>query len=425
MSPSSPPPRTDFDDETLARPSHRRAKGPTVVLVVSGSIAAYKAVEVARLLVKEGVRVVPVLTRGAQRFLGAATLSGVTGERAHTEMFDAGVAGESHVDLAAEADLVLIAPATADLLARLASGRADDLATAVVLCARTPVLAAPAMHPSMWSHPATQRNVATLASDGRVDLVGPVDGEVASGDRGVGRMAEPAAIASAALARVTKKDLARLRVVVTAGPTVEDFDPVRFLGNRSTGKMGFAIAERAAARGAEVTLIAGPVTLATPTGVRRVDVRSALAMRGALWQALGPELRGADALVMAAAVADYRPAEQHATKVKRGPEPMTLELVPNPDLLAEIGAARAERLPVLVGFAVETDTDDRVIVAALNKLETKRVDLVVANHAREAFGRDDNRATFVTRGGVDAHPTMPKRDLADKLLDRVAQLVRR
>ncbi|HVY46588.1 MAG TPA: bifunctional phosphopantothenoylcysteine decarboxylase/phosphopantothenate--cysteine ligase CoaBC, partial [Minicystis sp.] len=388
-------------------------------------IAAYKAVEVARLLVKAGVHVVPVMTRAAREFLGPLTLSGITGEAVRGEMFDPGFAGEMHVALADAADLVLLVPATADLLARLALGRADDLVTALALSAKGPVLAAPAMHPRMWAHPATQRNVKTLAELGRVELVGPVDGEVASGDKGVGRMAEPHAIAAAVLARVGRRDLARLRVVVTAGPTVEDVDPVRFLGNRSTGKMGFAIAERAAARGADVTLIAGPVALPTPFGVRRIDVRSALAMRGALWQALGPELHGADALVMSAAVADYRPAEEHAAKVKRSAAPMTLELVPNPDLLAEIGAARTSRLPVLVGFAVETDTDDRVVAAALNKLETKRVDLVVANHARDAFGRDDNRATFVTRGGADALGTMSKHDLADRLLDRIAGLARR
>jgi phosphopantothenoylcysteine decarboxylase / phosphopantothenate---cysteine ligase len=422
-----PSPAELFDDETISRagvfgPSSAPT-GPTIALAVSGSIAAYKAAEVARLLVKEGARVIPLMTRAAREFLGAVTLSGITGERVAGDMFDPGFPGEMHVAIAERADVVLLVPATADLLARLASGRADDLVTALALAAKGPVIAAPAMHPRMWSHPATQRNVKTLVDDGRIELVGPVDGEVASGDKGFGRMAEPSVIAAAAMARAGKRDLARLRVVVTAGPTVEDFDPVRFLGNRSTGKMGFAIAERAAVRGAEVTLIAGPVTLPTPHGVRRIDVRSALAMRGALWQALGPELHGADALVMAAAVADYRPAEEHAAKIKRTAEAMHLELLPNPDLLAEIGAARGEKLPVLVGFAVETDSDDRVVAAALNKLETKRVDLVVANHARDAFGKDDNRATFVTRGGADALGVLSKKDLADRLLDRIATLV--
>lgn len=367
----------------------------------------------------------PIMTRSAQQFLGATTLSGLCGEKVHEDMWDPSFAGELHVDLARRADVVALIPATADLLARLAQGRADDLVTALALCAKGPVLAAPAMHPRMWAHPAVQRNVALLAEQGRVELLGPVDGEVASGESGLGRMADPAQIAAAILARATRRDLAPLKIVITAGPTVEDFDPVRFLGNRSTGKMGFALAERAAARGADVTLIAGPVTLPTPYGVRRVDVRSALAMRGALWQAMGPELKHADVLIMSAAVADYRPAQEHATKMKRDSNALSLELVPNPDLLAEIGAARADRTPVLVGFAVETDTDDRVVAAALNKLEKKRVDLVVANHARDAFGKDDNRATLVTRGSADVLGVLTKRDLADRILDRVATLSRR
>jgi phosphopantothenoylcysteine decarboxylase/phosphopantothenate--cysteine ligase len=392
---------------------------------VSGSIAAYKAVEVARLLVKGGARVVPVMTRGAKEFLGPLTLSGITGEAVHDEMFRPDYAGELHVALAHEADVILLVPATADLLARVAAGRADDLVTALVLCARGPVLAAPAMHPRMWSNPATQRNVELLVQDGRVELLGPVEGEVASGETGMGRLASPELIASAALARAGRHDLAGLRVVVTAGPTVEDIDPVRFVGNRSTGKMGFAVAERAAARGAQVTLVAGPVTLPTPFGVRRVDVRSAIAMRSALWQALGPELEGADALVMTAAVGDYRPAETHAAKLKRSAETMQLELVPNPDILAEVGAARQGATPVLVGFAVETDTDDRVIASAAGKLESKRVDLVVANHASDSFGRDDNRATLVTRAGAQPLGVLAKVDLADRVLDRVLTLLRR
>lgn len=436
--PSVPPPRPSrprpparaeaqapeaFDDETITRApvGHR----PTIALAVSGSIAAYKAVEVARLLVKRGARVLPVMTRSGQEFVGSMTLSGICGEKVRDEMFDHHVAGEIHVDLAVEADLVLIVPATADLLARMAQGRANDLVTALALCARGPVLAAPAMHPRMWSHPATQRNVTALLRDGRVELVGPVEGEVASGEVGVGRLAEPAQIAAVALARIGRRDLAGVRIVVTAGPTVEDIDPVRFLGNRSTGKMGFAVAERAAARGAEVTLIAGPVALPSPFGVRRVDVRSAVAMRSAAWQALGPELKGADVLIMTAAVSDYRPAEERASKIKRSGQGMTLELVANPDILAEIGAARAERAPVLVGFAVETDTDERVVASARGKLESKRVDIVVANHARDAFATDDNRATFVSQAGAEPMPLLSKLELADRLLDRVLPLCRR
>jgi phosphopantothenoylcysteine decarboxylase / phosphopantothenate---cysteine ligase len=272
----------------------------------------------------------------------------------------------------------------------------------------------------MWSHPATTRNVATLQQDGRVSFCGPVEGEVASGERGLGRMAEPEEITNAALAALIKRDLEGLGVVVTAGPTVEDLDPVRFLGNRSTGKMGFAIAERAAARGASVTLIAGPVSLPTPPSVRRIDVRSALAMKAALWETLGAELERADALIMTAAIADYRPAETSPTKRKRSAEPLELKLVPNPDLLAEVGAARAGSVPMLIGFAVETADDEGIVAYARGKLRAKRVDLVVANHAADSFGRDDNRATLVTENAEEPLGVMSKRDLADRILDRVA-----
>lgn len=433
MSGRPPPPPAPPPPHDPAPPSGAAARRPVVALAVSGSIAAYKAAEVARLLIQAGARVLPIMTRSAREFLGPTTLSGLCGEPVRETMWDPGFAGELHVALAAEADVILLVPATADLLSRLAAGRADDLVTALALCAKGPVLAAPAMHPRMWAHPATARNVATLAADGRVQLVGPVFGEVASGERGLGRMAEPAAIAAAALAQVAPRDLAGLRVVVTAGPTLEDLDPVRFLGNRSTGKMGFAVAERAAARGAQVTLIAGPVSLSTPPGVARVDVRGALSMRSALWRALGEDLRGADALIMTAAVSDYRPAEQHATKLKRSPDITSLPLVANPDLLAEIGAARAARgpaaaggarAPVLVGFAVETAADEGVVAYARHKLAQKRVDMIVANHASDAFGRDDNRATLVTEDAADALGVLPKPVLADRILDRVAQRCR-
>jgi len=401
---------------------HGPLGGRTIALCVTGSIAAYKSVELARLLVKAGAKVLPVMTASATRFLGAVTLAGITGEAVATDMWDAGFAGEMHVRLAERADLVVIVPATADVLSRLAHGRADDLVTALALCARGPVLAAPAMHPRMWDHPATQRNVAELAAQKRVTLVGPVSGEVASGDVGHGRMAEPEAIAAAIATALSPRDLAGLRVVVTAGPTLEDVDPVRFLGNRSTGKMGFAIAERAAARGAEVTLVAGPVSLPTPHGVKRVDVRGAVTMRQALWQAMGLDLSRADALVMAAAVADHRPAETSATKIKKGDERVTLELVKNPDLLAEVGAARAGKRPVLVGFALETERGEALVAYARRKLKDKRVDLVVANEASESFGREDNVATLVGADEAQSLPSMSKLSLADVVLEKVRAL---
>jgi phosphopantothenoylcysteine decarboxylase / phosphopantothenate---cysteine ligase len=396
-----------------------RLSGRRITLFVTGSIAAYKAAILARLLVQQGAIVQPVFTASASRFVGEATLSGITGRPVLSDMFQAGVAGELHVELAQQSELCAVVPATADLIARLASGRADDLVTATLLCASCSVLIAPAMHPRMWSHPATQRNVARLESDGRVERVGPVYGEVASGEQGIGRMSEPEEILFAIVRRLTPGDLAGRHVVVTAGPTAEDLDPVRFLTNRSSGKMGFAVAERAAARGARVTLIAGPVSLPTPWGVSRVDVRSAVAMRGAVWQALGPDLAQADALVMAAAVGDYRFAETHAAKIKRTSERQSLELVRNPDILAEIGDARRAPTPVLVGFAVETEGEAALVISAKKKLGQKKVDLVVANLAEDSFGKSDNRALLVGAREVTPAGTLEKVELADRILDQI------
>ncbi|HEY2512270.1 MAG TPA: bifunctional phosphopantothenoylcysteine decarboxylase/phosphopantothenate--cysteine ligase CoaBC, partial [Polyangiaceae bacterium] len=405
-------------------------EGRTVALAVTGSIAAYKSVELARLLVQAGAKVLPVMTASAVRFLGPVTLSGICGQAVALDMWDPGFSGEMHVSIADRADAVVVAPATADFLARLATGRADDLATALLLCAReVPVLVAPAMHPRMWSHPATQESVAAIARHRRVQLVGPVVGPVASGEIGMGRMSEPSAIAAAlgVALRAGVRDLAGKHVVVSAGPTFEDLDPVRFLGNRSSGKMGFAIAERAAARGAKTTLVAGPVTQPTPPGVTRVDVRSADEMRAALWRALESDLQGADALVMSAAVADYRPAERSAHKLKKEGERASLELAKNPDLLAEIGAARAAAgasKPVLVGFALETKSGDELIAYARGKLVAKKCDLVVANEAHQALGTDENRVTLVGASDAEALPVLSKRALADEILERVKARLR-
>ena len=404
----------------MDEPLSARTGDLSVALCVTGSIAAYKAAQVARLLVKAGARVLPVMTASASHFLGAATLSGITGEPVRAGMWDPSFAGEMHVAIANQADVVLVVPATADFLARLAQGRADDLVAALALVARGPVVVAPAMHPRMWLHPATQRNVATLVADGRVTILGPATGEVANGDQGPGRMVEPEEIVEAAFAAVAPKDLVGRRVLVTAGPTVEDLDPVRFLGNRSTGRMGFAIAARAAARGADVTLVAGPVTLPTPPRVRRLDVRGALEMRDAMNGALA---QGIDAVVMAAAVADYRPAETSATKVKKQGERGSVELVRNPDLIAELGRARQGSSPVLVAFALETGAHDHVVAEARRKLAEKRVDLVVANEASVAFGGDDNEVTFVTVAREDRLPRASKAALADALLDRIQSLL--
>jgi len=382
-------------------------------------VAAYKAVLLLRALKQEGAELEVVLTQSGAKFIGAATFAGLTGRAPHTSMFEGDVTGELHVELARRTDLLLIAPATADVLARLAQGRADDLLTATALCATCPVLVAPAMHPSMWAHPATQRNVQTLSQDQRVGFVGPVAGEVASGDVGLGRLAEPETILAFVIGQLSTGSLRGRHIVVSAGPTAEDIDPVRFISNRSSGKMGFAVAERAAAHGAKVTLVAGPVALATPAGVTRVDVRSAHAMRGAIWQALKPDLSGADALIMTAAVADYRPAETHASKLKRGESTIGLELVPNDDLLAEIGAARRAKHPVLVGFALETETDERLINAARNKLAKKRVDLVVANQPDSSIGKDTMSGSLVGVRNAEPFGPLPKRDVADRILDFV------
>lgn len=419
-SPSQRPPPPRSQPPAPVKTRRGRLEDKRITLAVSGSIAAYKAVLLARSLVTEGAEVQVLFTRSASEFVGEATFAGITGKAVLSNMFAPGVPGELHVELASKTDLLLVVPATADLLARLVQGRADDLVAATVLCSTCPVLAAPAMHPAMWAHPATQRNVELLAADGRVTRVGPVYGEVASGEQGIGRMAEPEEILAAVLVTLAPHDLSGRHVVVTAGPTVEDIDPVRFVSNRSSGKMGFAVAERAAARGARVTLVSGPTHLSTPFGVTRVDVRSAVAMRGAVWQALGPDLGAADALVMAAAVGDYRPAETHATKLKRGSDRVNLELSQNPDILKEIGEARAGRRPVLVGFAVEADRDDKVIAYARGKLDAKKVDVVVANHADDSFGKDDNRVSLVTRERVEPLPKSSKQEIADRVLDFVA-----
>jgi phosphopantothenoylcysteine decarboxylase/phosphopantothenate--cysteine ligase len=254
-----------------------------------------------------------------------------------------------------------------------------------------------------------------------VRLVGPVAGAVASGDVGMGRMAEPNAIFDAVLRTLLERQTLRgVRLLVTAGPTTEDIDPVRYVGNRSSGKMGFAVAKRAVELGARVTLVAGPVSLPTPPGVTRIDVTSAASLKDALWHVLGGDLGGTDALVMAAAVADYRPAAASLTKLRRSAAPLTLELVPNPDLLAEVGRARQRSRPVLVGFALGTEDDGRAVVTARQKLADKRIDFVVSNHADESIGRDDIRAILVGPSDEEHVPLGPKSLLADRILARVA-----
>jgi phosphopantothenoylcysteine decarboxylase / phosphopantothenate---cysteine ligase len=378
----------------------------------------------ARLFIKLGAEVDVLLTRAATEFIGPLTFAAITGKPAHTDMFDAKGAGESHVALSARTNLVVVAPATADVLSRMAAGRADDLVTATLLCSTCPIVVAPAMHPHMWSHPATERNVAQLEKDGCVEFVGPELGEVASGDIGRGRMADPEQIAYAVQKRLTTQDLAGRHIVITAGPTVEDIDPVRVLSNRSSGKMGFALASCAHLRGARVTLLSGPVALPTPIGVTRVDIRSAAELRVALWDTLRPDLSGSDALIMAAAVGDYRPAQTASTKLARGTEALSLSLVPNADILAEVGHARKGALPCLVGFAVETGIDTAVIDRAREKRVKKAVDLVVANHAEESLGRDNNRVFLVQGTSEPAVYSASKPVIANHILDWLALRLR-
>jgi phosphopantothenoylcysteine decarboxylase / phosphopantothenate---cysteine ligase len=391
--------------------------GKTVVLGITGSIAAYKAVIVARLLVQAGAKVHPVLTAGAERFVGAVTFSGITGNPALRDMWDPAFQGEMHVELSARADLIIVSPVTADALARFAQGRADDLLGALLLCAKCPVLLAPAMHPRMWSHPAVQANVSALKGQGRTQLVGPVDGAVASGESGFGRMAEPEAIVTAAERALEPPRARGQRVLVTAGPTHEALDPVRYLGNRSSGTMGFAIAGAFAAAGADVHLIAGPVSLDTPPGVRRTNVESAQQMFDAVHGALGADLGGADIVIMAAAVADFRPdaAAQEKIKKTQGAAP-TVALVPNVDILLSLGAARRGTAPLLVGFALETGSDAQVLAYAAEKLSRKRVDLVVANAAADALGGEHTRAFFVDASGHTGGEPESKASLAQKLV---------
>lgn len=382
-----------------------------ILLIVGGGISAYKSVMVAREILRLGGTVDTIVTRAACHFVSPVTFAGITGRRAHTDLWDPSFPGELHVELTRQADLVLVAPATADLLANAAHGLAHDLATTALLCARSPVIMAPAMHTRMWQHPATQANVQTLTARG-IRMIGPAVGPLASGEIGIGRMSEPEEI-TAAVIETLKGDLMGMRILVTAGPTHEAIDPVRFVSNRSSGKMGVAIATRARERGATVTLIHGPLAVPPPAGVHAIAVRTALEMR----DAVVPRATEHDVVIMAAAVADYRPAQVACDKIKKGQDPIVLTMVRNPDILAELGAQRGtERRPLLVGFAVETE---HLVAYARNKLEQKRCDLVVANLAEHGFEGDDNVVTIVSREAVTELGRMSKRDVADRILDMV------
>ncbi|GGD49062.1 phosphopantothenoylcysteine decarboxylase [Pseudoxanthomonas indica] len=387
---------------------------------MGGGIAAYKALELVRRLRDAGAVVQVAMTEGAQQFVTPLSFQALSGQPVRTSLWDsAAEAAMGHIELARWADRILVAPATADLLARLSHGFANDLVTTLCLATTAPITVAPAMNHRMWLHPATQANIATLRERG-VQIIGPEDGPLAEGESGPGRLSEPeqivAALGSAAAVPPTHAgELAGLKVVVSAGPTYEDLDPVRYLGNRSSGKMGFAVAASAARRGAEVVLVAGPVQLPTPSGVKRIDVRSAAQMREAVFGAFP-----ADIYIGAAAVADYSPRVSVQNKIKKTGETLTLDLVRTPDILAEV-AAQTQGLKLVVGFAAETEN---VAHYARGKLQAKRLDMIVANQvgiAGGGFESDQNAMTAYWNGGERDFSTAPKTQLADALMDLIVE----
>lgn len=393
-----------------------------VLLAVSGGIAAYKAAELCRLLVRCGASVHVMMTASGRRFVTEVTFGALSGHPVATDLFDPVQEAQiGHIGLADQSDLLLVAPATANLMAKLAHGLADDLVSTVALAFAGPVLLAPAMNVHMWEHAATRQNIETLVARG-CRLVGPGSGEMACGHVGEGRMAEPELILQAAAACLVPQDLEGRAVLVTAGPTHEPLDPVRFVGNRSSGKMGFALAAEAVARGARTTLIAGPCSLATPFGVERVDVTTAAQMA----EAVRARLDGKDALIMAAAVADYRPTQTAPTKLKKeeAGAKLSLELMRTEDILG--GLSRGEGGPVVIGFAAETGDLEK---KARAKLTAKRCDLLVANDVSQegaGFEVDTNRVTLLDSSGERQElPLCSKREVARRILDRLPALLRR
>ena len=394
--------------------------GQRILLVIGGGIAAYKCLEFIRRAKDRGYRVRAVMTKAAAMFVTPLSVGAITGERVFTEIFDRDDEHDvGHIRLAREADLVVVAPATADLIARMAGGHADDLATTVLLATDRPILAAPAMNPRMWAHPATQRNVALLEMDG-VAFVGPGTGEMAErGESGVGRMSEPAEILDAAVELLegaprhgTDGPLTGRKVLITAGPTHEPIDPVRYISNRSSGKQGYAIAAAAHALGASVTLVSGPVALAPPPGVDLVHVETARDMLAAVSAALP-----ADVAIFTAAVADWRTADAAEQKMKKsGDAPPSLALVENPDILKTIAHDTKRRPALVIGFAAETE---RVLDHAKEKLARKGCDWIVANDVSAAsgvMGGDSNTVHIVRRDGHETWPKMRKDVVADRLM---------
>ncbi len=396
---------------------HLQLASRRILLVIGGGIAAYKSLDLIRRLKERGATVRVVMTAAAQEFVTPLAAGAVAGEHVYTELFDQRTEFDvGHIRLARDTDLVIVAPATADLMAKMAGGHADDLASTVLLATDKPILIAPAMNPRMWDHKATQRNLARLTADG-VAVVGPNAGEMAeAGEAGAGRMAEPLEIAAAAAALFAGSSaLAGRRVLVTAGPTHEPIDPVRYIANRSSGKQGFAIAQAAARAGAAVTLVAGPVTLPDPPGVKVVKVETAREMLAAVEAALP-----VDIAVFAAAVADWRVAAAGEQKIKKGPTAPALALVENPDILATIAHRKSQRPSLVIGFAAETE---HVVEQARAKLDRKGCDWIIANDVSPAtgiMGGDRNTVHLISRERVESWPEAAKERVADMLIARIA-----
>jgi len=389
---------------------------PKVLLIVGGGVAAYKSLELVRLMRKDGMAVRAILTEGGRHFVTPLSLASLTENPVGGDLFDLTAEQEmGHIVQSRWADLIVVAPATADLMAKAANGLANDLASTTLLATDTPVLMAPAMNVRMWEHPATQRNLAQLKADG-VSFVGPDEGEMACGEFGAGRLAEPPAVLEAIRARISRDDsLKGVRVLVTAGPTEEPLDPVRFLSNRSSGKQGYAIASALERRGAEVTLVSGPTALPAPAGVTRVQVGTAEEMLAACKAALPAQVA-----IMTAAVADWRPAEAAPEKLKDKATRTAIELLANPDILAELSKAGPGRPKLVIGFAAETE---KLIEHARGKLAKKGCDWIVANDVggTGVMGGDANTVTVIDAGGEEAWPTLSKAQVAEKLAERIAK----
>jgi phosphopantothenoylcysteine decarboxylase/phosphopantothenate--cysteine ligase len=388
--------------------------GKRIVLGVTGGVAAYKAAELARLLVKADVLVDVVLTEAGKAFIGAATFQALTGRPVWQSLWDARIDnGMAHIELTRGAAAILVTPATADFLAKLANGQADDLLTTLCLARDCPLLVAPAMNRQMWENPATQRNVAQLQADG-ISLLGPASGEQACGEIGIGRMLEAEEIADALAAFFQPKSLFGKKVLLTAGPTFEPLDPVRGLTNTSSGKMGFALARACAEAGAQVTLVAGPVALTTPRDVTRIDVQTAAQMR----QAVIDCVSGQDIFIGVAAVADYRPQTVSAHKLKKNHEALTLKLEATTDILAEV-AARPDA-PLCVGFAAESQN---LATYAESKRQAKNLALVVGNLVQDGLGTDSNRVVLFDATGAHPLPLAEKIDVARGIVAHLANLL--